>query len=333
MIKVFQYGAVSLLLLLVLYMAARVQNALYKPYRRIRLGDYPLWEFMAIDEARRHLLVASFNKVLVIDMDTDEIIHSIACGKEVYGIAVAPGLGKGFVCHRAENAVTVIDLQTLQVTTCLEGTGPQPEFALFDAWSGRLFVFSSRNNIVTVIDPIHEKVETIITLPYKPALATSDEKGNLFIQAGNSDMLLQLDARTLALVKQWCVVPNQSAGGLATDSENNLLFCAYDGQLIVVNTVSGEEPATVAVGAHPGTVVFDPSTRLLFCANGEGTISIIKQHNPSVYKPVQRLATQSGCRLMVQDPVSRKLYLLGVKSLSSRKTVQGSFEVLVYGLA
>lgn len=333
MIKVFQYGVVSLLLLLVLYIAARVQNALYKPFRRVLLGDYPLWEFMAADEERRHLLVAHFNKLLVIDMDKDEIISSITGSKDMYGIALAPALAKGFICHRQDNSITVIDLQTLQTTGAIEGTGPNPESVLYDAFSHRLFVFSSRNSIVTVIDPAGEKIIATITLPYKPALAISDEKGNLFIQADNSDVLLQVDTHTYTIVQQWRPVVGEMPGGLATDPVNQLLFAAYDGRMLVLDNTTGATRATIPIGAHPGTVLFQPGTALLYCANGEGTVSVIKQNSPLAYKPVQRLSTQSGSRVMALDPIGRKLYLLGVQSLPGKKTVRGSFEVLVFGEA
>jgi DNA-binding beta-propeller fold protein YncE len=333
MIKILQYGVVSLLLLLVLYLVARVQNALYKAYRRIPLGDYPLWEFMAVDEVNRHLLVSHFNKVVVIDMDRDEIAGSIVSSNDVYGIAVAQMAGKGFACHRQQNAVSVFDLKTLAITGRIEGTCANPESIMYDAFSNRLFVFSSRNNLLTVIDPGTEKIINRIELPGKPVLAVSDESGCLLIQPDNSDMLWQVDVQTGAIARQYCIVAGEAAGGLAIDKANNLLFSAYDGRIIVTDITSGAALATVPAGTHPGAIWYDPAAGLIYCSNGEGTMSVVRQQSPRVYKLVQKLVTQNGSRLMVRDPVTQKLYLLGVTALNGRKTVAGSFEVLVYGIA
>jgi len=332
MIKVFQYLAVILLLVLVVLAFARSQNALYKPYRRIKLGDHPLWEFLAVDEMRRHLFVSHQLKLLVIHIDTDETVAALDFPRAVYGIALALPLNKGFVSHRSENAVSVFDLQTLQIIGRIEGAGAQPENLLYDAHSNRLFTCNSKGRSLTVIDPVLQTVLTTIPLPGQPALAACDGQGNLFVSLSNSDALLQIDTGTCQLVKHWTPYPGEPPGGLAFDSDNNLLFCVYDGQMIVAEAATHTQLAIVPVGNHPGAVVYDPATSLIYVANGEGNVTILKQGQPDEYKVIQKLSTQTNCRSMVLDPLTKKIYLPALQYQSARKPLPNSFELLVFGL-
>jgi len=332
MIKVFQYAAVLLLLLLVALAYARSQNALYRPLGRIKLGEHPLWEFMAIDELHRRLLLSQDCRLLVIDIDKDEIISAIDFPVVVYGIAFALPLNKGFVSHRAGNAVSVFDTQTLQITGRIEGVGAQPESLLYDGHSRRLFAGNGKGRSLAVIDAVAQTVLASIPLPAQPVFAACDGRGNLFVLPANTDELLQIDTVTCAVVKHWTPFPGEAPGGLGFDNRNNLLFCAFDARIIVADMSTLAEVATIPVGNHPGTVVYDAATSQLCVANGEGSVTIIKQIQRNEYKVVQTLSTQAGCRSMVADPITKKLYLPAIKYLSPRKPAPGSFELLVFSI-
>jgi DNA-binding beta-propeller fold protein YncE len=126
-------------------------------------------------------------------------------------------------------------------------------------------------------------------------------------------------------------VPGEAPGGVAFDKVNGLMFSVYDGRMIVTETGSNQYIAAVAIGNHPGAVIFDPATTLLYCANGDGSVTIIKQLQRNEYKLLQRLGTQAGSRSMTLDPVTKKLYLPGIKYHAGRKPIPGSFELLVFG--
>ncbi|HEX9509360.1 MAG TPA: hypothetical protein VF939_02680 [Puia sp.] len=94
------------------------------------------------------------------------------------------------------------------------------------------------------------------------------------------------------------------------DPDNQLLFmAANEGVLQVLDSNTGELLTHIQVGADPGTQVFDPETRTLYSANGDGTLSIFKQVNRETYKIRQILTTHPGCRLMALDTRTKKIYL------------------------
>ncbi|HWK05629.1 MAG TPA: hypothetical protein VNS58_18445 [Puia sp.] len=104
------------------------------------------------------------------------------------------------------------------------------------------------------------------------------------------------------------------------DPDNQLLFIAVEratgadpetneGFIKVLDSGTGQLLLHIPVGADPGTQVFDPETRILYSANGDGTLSIFKQVNRETYKVRQTLTTRPGCRLMALDARTKKIYL------------------------
>jgi len=107
------------------------------------------------------------------------------------------------------------------------------------------------------------------------------------------------------------------------DPDNRLLFRSVDsvmdgdqGRVEVLDADTGEILTHLTVGAGPGTQVFDSETRILYSANGDGTLSIFRQVNRETYKLLQLLATHPECRLMSLDARTKKIYL-PVKSFLS----------------
>lgn len=332
MFKIFQYGAVLLLIVLAALAYGRSQNALYKLLRRIKLGVYPLWEFMAVDPLRRRLLLSQDLMLLVIDMDKDEIVAAIDFPAAVHGIALAEPIGRGFVCHRSDNAISVFDLQRLEVTGRMEGIVAQPENILYDPHSGHLFVFNSRSRFLTVINPLREMVTAVIPLPGQPVWAACNGTGQLFVSLSHTDELLQIDTVACSIIKQWAPLPGEAPGGIAFDNSQQVFFCACDGRLVIIDAKDLTELAVIPIGNYPGAIVYDSATSLLYTANGEGNLTIIKQLQRHEYKVMQTIGTQAGCRSMAIDPITKKLYLPAVKYLSPRKPAPGSFELLVFGM-
>lgn len=96
----------------------------------------------------------------------------------------------------------------------------------------------------------------------------------------------------------------------AQDPDNRLLFMIGEADTVeVLDAATGKLFTRLSVGADGGTQVFDPETRCLYCACGDGTLSIFRQVSRAVYKLEQTLATAPGCWLMALDTRTKKIYL------------------------
>ncbi len=99
----------------------------------------------------------------------------------------------------------------------------------------------------------------------------------------------------------------------------------------VVDINSGKVITTVPIGAGVDAVVYDPASQLIFCSNGDGTTTIIKQESADNYSVIQTLQTQQRAKTMAFDKTTRKLYLSAPQfEPGTRNIIPNSFAVLVY---
>ncbi len=85
------------------------------------------------------------------------------------------------------------------------------------------------------------------------------------------------------------------------------------------------------IGAGVDAVVYDPATKLIFCSNGDGTTTIIKQSTPDAYSVVQTLNTQVRAKTMALDLATHKIYFSVASFAEGNRTpLPGSFTVLIY---
>jgi hypothetical protein len=87
--------------------------------------------------------------------------------------------------------------------------------------------------------------------------------------------------------------------------------------MAVMNADNGKM-ITLPIGEHVDATAFDPESRLIFNANGEGTIPAIRE-----YSVVATVKTLPKAKTMALDPKKHQLLLSTAEA--------GQFEVLVVG--
>jgi DNA-binding beta-propeller fold protein YncE len=77
----------------------------------------------------------------------------------------------------------------------------------------------------------------------------------------------------------------------------------------VMDTNNGRVVSTVPIGGNPDEAAFDPGTGLAFSANGEGSVTVIKQQSPDKYEVVQTVPTEPGAARLAVDLKTHKLFV------------------------
>jgi DNA-binding beta-propeller fold protein YncE len=304
----------------------------YSLYKIIHVGDELGWDYVAADELNRNMYFSHATKVLVLSMDNDSIIAEIPKTFGVHGIAFCNELNKGFISNGKANSVTVFDLKNFQVTDTVAINGINPDAIMYDAYSKQVFVFNGKSKDVTVFDAATLKITGSVKLPGKPEFAVTDLNGNVYVNIEDKSELVQMDAVKMNVVNTWPIAPGDEPSGLAIDRKNNLLFSVCSNkQLIVFDIKKGMVTDSVSIGGRVDAVVFDPGTKTLYTSNGEGNVTIIKQKNARRYSEIQTLVTQKGCKTMMLDEKTKKIYLPAAKfDGDTRKILPGTFDILIY---
>src|SRR5690242_18897602 len=89
--------------------AAGPQNAGYAVRARLTPGGEGGWDLLAIDPAAHRLYVARATRVQVLDARTGRLVGEIQDTPGAHGVALAPGLGRGYASSGRDSSVTVFD--------------------------------------------------------------------------------------------------------------------------------------------------------------------------------------------------------------------------------
>jgi hypothetical protein len=112
--------------------------------KRFPVGGEGGWDYLIVDPGSRRLFVSRGSHVIAVDTDSGKVVGDITGTEGVHGIALAPGLGRGFTSNGRSSTVLVFNLATLEVTSTVKTTGENPDAILFDPSSKRVFSFNGR---------------------------------------------------------------------------------------------------------------------------------------------------------------------------------------------
>lgn len=312
------------------------QQNLYTLDKKIAVPGNGGYDYLFIDEQARKLYVSHGTAINVISLDTEELVGTIDNLQGDHGVAVVPGVGKGFISDGKANAVVVFDLTTLKTIKTISLTGKKPDAIIYDAFSNKVFTFNGGSDNSSVID-VNSLTETnLIALEGAPEFAAADGKGKVYVNIEDKNSLKVIDTKALKVINSYPLTPCGGPTGLTMDATNKRLFtvCRENKGMSVVDMVSGKIIATIPIGAGVDAVAYDTATKLIFCSNGDATTTIIKQETADKYVVVQILATQIRAKTLALDNKTHKIYLsVADFTPGTKNVVANSFKVLVYKLA
>ncbi len=291
------------------------------------------YDYLSIDVINRHLFVSHGTSVNVIDLTTSQVIGSIDSMKGVHGIALDNEVNKGFITDGRDNSVVAFDLTTFKTLKTIPVTPKGPDGIMFDPFSKRIFAFCGRGNSASVIDVTGLKEIATIPLGGGPEFAVPDGKGLIYNNLEDKNSLNVIDSKSMKVIQTYPLLPCGGPTGLAIDGRNKRVFtaCRENKGMSVVDITTGKVVVTLPIGAGVDAVAYDPTTRLIFCSNADGTTTIIKQIDADNYAVVQTLNTQYRAKTMALDEATHKIYLSAPKfETGTRNIIPGSFAVLVY---
>jgi DNA-binding beta-propeller fold protein YncE len=316
----------------------------YKLLKEIPIGGEGGWDYLSVDQYARRVYVTHATKIVVIDIDKNQVIGEIADTPGVHGFAIAPKLNRGFSSNGRESKASIVDLTTLKTLSKVE-TGENPDAILYYEPQQEVYAFNGRGNSATVFEAKTGNVVTTIPLPGKPEYAVMQARaGRIFNNLEDKGQVAVIDAKAHKLLESWPTAPGEEPSGLAIDGKHQRLFVGCGNKLMVMMDLkTGKVVASVPIGQGVDATKFDNETQLAFCSCGDGTVTIAHEDAPDKLTVVQTLKTEPRAKTMALDPKTHRIYLASAKFGATPEqpsggkkqrpsVVPGSFKVLVYGM-
>ena len=125
----------------------------------------------------------------------------------------------------------------------------------------------------------------------------------------DKNVLVAFDARTLKVLNRWSLAPGEEPTGLAIDREHRRLFAGCSNRLMVIlDADSGKVVVTVPIGEGVDGTAYDPATHLAFSANGEGTLTVVREDTPEKFSLLENVATRRGARTLAIDEKTHRIF-------------------------
>ncbi|MDB5003101.1 MAG: beta-propeller repeat-containing protein [Mucilaginibacter sp.] len=291
------------------------------------------YDYLSIDKVNNRLYVSHGTMVNVVDLATEKQVGVIENLKGIHGIAIDNKANLGFISDGRANQVVAFDLKTLKTVGSVPLDSKGADAIMYDSFSDRVYTFNGDSNNSSVVNPNTLKQVGTIALGGAPEFAVSDGKGKIYNNLEDKNSLNVIDTKTLKVIKNYPLAPKGAPTGIALDEKNKRTFSVSreNNSMVVIDITTGKVVATVPIGAGVDAVAYDAETKLIFCSNGDGTTTIIKQESADKYSVIQTLATQNRAKTLALDSKTHKIYLSVVNfEPGTRKALPNSFKVLVY---
>ncbi len=282
----------------------------YKIANKIHFEGDGGWDYLFSDDAAGRLYVSHGTMVQVVDETTGQLIGTISGMKGVHGIAIDAELNKGYISSERDTTVTVFNTKTLSVITRITTSGLNPDAILYDPFSKKVFTCNGKSNNSTVIDPATDKIVATIPLDGKPESSVSDGKGKIYVNFEKESKICKINTVTFKQENVWPLAPGEEPTGLALDNETHRLFSACGNKImVIVDAETGKVISTVPIGERVDGAAFDPELKCAYSANGDGTLTVVKEENKDLFQVIENFETQKGARTIAVNRKTHHIYL------------------------
>ena len=281
----------------------------YKVVQQIHLEGDGFWDYLNADDATGMLYVSHGKMVNVVDMKTGKNVATITDVNGVHGIAIAPGLNKGFISNGADSNVTVFNTKDFSVIEKVAVTGRNPDAILYEPFTNTIITWNGRSSNATVIDAKTDKVIQTIALAGKPEAAVSDGKGKVFVNIEDKSEVSMINVKTWKVEQTWSISPGEGPSGLAFDAVNHRLFSATDKLMVILDSETGKVITTLPTGDRVDGAAFDPGLKRAYSSCGEGVLTVVQEENPNSFKVLANVPTQVGARTISVSAATHRIYL------------------------
>jgi DNA-binding beta-propeller fold protein YncE len=305
-------------------------------------GGHEYFDYITVDPASRRIYLSHGTEVLVVNADTGALKGKISGLDRCHGLALVPGLDRGFITDGEQGKIIFFDLKTLKVI----GNAPAAKDAdsiVYDPASKHIFTFNGDSRNSTVLDPATGKVLGTIDLGGAPEFAVADGHGTIYNNLEDKSEVIAIDSKTLAIKSRWPIAPAAAPAPLAIDRDHRRLFVAgrEPQMLVVMNADDGKVIQSFPISAGADASIYDPKTGQVFVSTREGWIHIFHEDSPDKFSEVGKIKTEFGAKTMGFDPKTGRLFVdtsefkpagapTGENPHPRPTPVPGTFHLLVY---
>ena len=274
-------------------------------------------DYVTADSTGRRVYVPRGGNTFVFDLDSHKYIGTVT-NLGGHGVAIDTATHHGF---SSSSPVGMFDTETLQKIKDIPVTS-RPDGILFEPFTGKVLILSHASPSLTLIDPKAGTVTGTIDVGGAMEQAQSDGQGKLYVDVEDENKIAVVDLKTQKVLAKYDLgEKGDGPAGLGLDVKNHILFAMCHSQnCVVLNADDGKILATLPIGNGTDGGGFNPATQEAFSAQRDGTLTIIKETNPTNFAVAQNVPTKAGCKTCSLDTKNNQIVLICTERLATATT-------------
>jgi DNA-binding beta-propeller fold protein YncE len=255
-----------------------------------------------VEGHRLFLPAEGAHAVLVIDLQTGSIVHTIDGLGQPRAALYRPDLGSLYIVDGESGEVKVYDASTYRLVRAANRTShmmPNADSIGYDPETKFLYVDSAgtdpnkKSSLFNFVDTSSGYKGTDMELEGDKLrdMALETEGPLIYVNNTAKHEIDVIDRKEWTLVAKWPVTMGQENVAMALDEAAHRLFVGCrSGDLLVFNTETGQELKKLPIAAGVNDLAFDPLTRRIYAACGS-SVDVYQEGDGDQFEKVGQVAS------------------------------------------
>jgi DNA-binding beta-propeller fold protein YncE len=292
--------------LLLAWVAAAPAEAPLELVKAIELkGKAGNLDHLALDSKRDRLFLANTanNTLDVVDLQAGKLLRQVASQFGIQGVAYAPDLDRVFVGLGKDGFCNVFNGEGYKPLKTIK-FADDADNVRYHAPTHITYVIHAEKQLAAV-DAKTFEVKAEIDLPAEGE-GFQAEKGRprLYVNIPSTNQVAVIDTDKNQVVGTYAVKAAKKNVPLALDEASHRLFlgCQDGPMLVVLDSESGNEVATVPIPGGADDLFYDAGRKRIYASCGAGAVAVIRQADADHYEALAKVDTAMGAKTSLLDP-------------------------------
>src|SRR5713101_2429728 len=258
------------------------------------------FDHFAIDLKNNRLFATpeDYKSVVVFDIKTGKIIHTISGIEKPHAVFYREDLGRLYVTDGEAGDLKIFDSTTYKLLSSVKlledadsiGYDPATKYLYIDNGGGDVHETYS---MLSVVDTTAGKKLADIKIDGDTLEAMALEKSSprLYVNNRAKNQVAVVDREKREVIASWPITKCKVNVALALDEANHRLFAACrDGEIVVLDTQTGKELSALPIAKGVDDLAYDPATKRVY-ASCDGNVDVYEQSCADKYKLLGKVPT------------------------------------------
>lgn len=270
------------------------------------------FDYLTIDYSHHYLLSAHLaaGNLYVIDLKTNQVLHSIPDVPGVEGVEYAPDVNKAYTSDWLESKIGVVSLESMKVIKKLP-TEAKPDGSTYAEPFHKVYVSDERGKAEAIVDVKEDRIIKTLHFESETGMPQYDPVARkVYVNLQDQNIFAVIDPATDEVVGRYTVGKCAGNHGMTIDPENHRAFLECEGNnLMTVFDLDAHKPIAYLPNAAGGDVIkYDPGLKRIYVACSSGAISIFSEDDPNHYRKLEDFRVQHRVHSLAVDVETHRIY-------------------------